>query len=92
MSVLSSVQCEAAHLPSLPYVQATITEVQRLARVAPMSLLHRTMNETIVGEYVFPKGSIFVANLSFITNDSDIFSQPEVFNPDRWIGPDGRYE
>ena len=92
MSVLASSQCEATHLPSLPYVQATITEIQRLARVAPISLLHRTTNNTNVGEYVFPKGSIFVANLSFITNDSDIFSQSEVFNPDRWIGPDGRYE
>ena len=73
-------------------MQATITEVQRLASVAPMSLFHRSTKDTIVGEYVFPKGSIFVANLSFITNDPDIFSQPEVFNPDRWIGPDGRYE
>ena len=76
-------------LPSLPYVQATITEVQRVARVAPMSLIHSTTDVTKVGDYVFPKGSRFAANLSFITND-DNFRKPGVFNPDRWIGLDGK--
>jgi len=90
-SVLCGSRCEAALLPLLPYVQATITEVQRVARVAPMSLLHSTLAPTKVGQYSFPKGSIFSANLSFITNDPAYFDNPELFRPERWIGQDGKY-
>ena len=68
-----------------------ITEIQRVARVAPTSLLHRTTAPTTVGSYNFPQGSLFVANLSFITHDHKVISDPHVFDPDRWIGPDGRY-
>ena len=76
-------------LPSLPYVQATITEVQRIARVAPISILHCTTEVTKVDDYVFPKGSLFAANLSFITNNHN-FNRPDTFNPERWIGSDGK--
>ena len=79
-----------SQLPSLPYVQATIMEVQRVARVAPMSLLHCTSEVTKVDGYLFPKGSLFAANLSFITNDDHTFTKPGVFNPDRWNGSDGK--
>jgi len=90
-SILGGSRCETSLLPLLSYVQATITEVQRVARVAPMSLLHSTLAPTKVGQYSFPKGSIFSANLSFITNDPAYFDNPEEFRPDRWIGLDGKY-
>ena len=88
--VLKDSQCEASHLPQLSFVHATITEVQRVARVAPMSLLHCTTAPTKVGEFLFPAGSLFSANLSYITHDPEIFSSPEVFNPERWISKDGK--
>jgi len=90
LSVLGGSRCKVSQLPSLPYVQATIMEVQRVARVAPMSLLHCTSEVTKVDDYVFPKGSLFAANLSFITNN-DAFIKPHVFNPDRWIGSDSKF-
>ena len=75
---------------SLPYTMATITEIQRVARVAPMSLLHATRTTTNIGEFTFPPGSLFVANLSHISHDPEMMKDPHVFNPERWIGTDGR--
>ena len=84
-------RCSMANLQSLPYTLATITEVQRVARVAPMSLFHSTSKETKVEGFTFPKGSMFVANLSHITHNPEFFKDPHVFNPGRWISQDGRY-
>ena len=85
-------RCEMSDLQSLPYSLATITEVQRLARVAPMSLIHCLKKTTKVGEFIYPEGSSFVTNLSWITHDPQNFDKPFDFNPDRWLGPDGKYE
>jgi len=76
----------------LPYVQATIAEAQRLSRVAPFSLIHKTTVNTKVEGFSFPTGSIFFANLSFIMNDPKEFEWPELFNPERHIRPDGKFE
>ena len=38
-------RCEMSHLKSLPYTLSVITEVQRVARVAPISLMHE-LNKT----------------------------------------------
>ena len=82
-------RCEMSHLVSLPYTMATITEVQRVAMVAPMTLLHSLNKRTVVEEYTYPAGSLFTVNLSWITNDPNNFENPSDFNPLRWLGPDG---
>ena len=85
-----SVRVKMSDLTSLPYTMAVITEIQRMARVAPSSLLHRTTKPTKVGEYFFPAKSLFVANLSYITHNPAVVSDPYSFKPDRWIDPNGR--
>ena len=83
-------RCKMSHLTSLPYTLATITEIQRVARVAPSSLLHKTSSPTTIEGYNFPAKSVFTANLSHITHDPSIIKDPHYFNPQRWIGQDGR--
>jgi cytochrome P450 len=77
-------------MPHLPFVMATINEVQRVARVAPVSLPHKTTAPTSVEGYSFPAGSVFHANLSYIMNDPNHFHRPEKFRPERFIKNDGR--
>jgi len=90
-SVLGNSSCQVSHMPRLPYVMATISEVQRIAPPGSFSLIHKTVAATQVGDFSFPPGSAFLANLHFIMNDPSFFKQPQCFNPDRMIGPDGRY-
>merc|ERR1712192_73135 len=90
-TVLGSSPCTVADMVNLPFVQATISEVQRMAKVVPLSLNHRNTTSTEAGKWVFPAGSVFFANLSAIMMDPVSFPNPEQFDPERFIGPDGRY-
>ena len=83
-------RCGMSQLVSLSYTMATITEVQRVARVAPMTLLHSLDKSTVVEDYTYPAGSLFTVNLSWITNDPNNFEKPSEFNPLRWLGQDGK--
>ena len=48
----------------LPYVMATMMETQRVSMMAPASLPHYLAKDSVVRGYNFPKGTLFVANLS----------------------------
>lgn len=87
---LDTERFQMSDLPRLPYTQATLIEIQRVARVAPASLPHKTTAPTKVGEFSFPPDSIFMANLSFITHDPSNIEDPFAFKPDRWIDEAGR--
>ena len=65
-------------------VQAIISEVQ----VLPLTIIHRTLAATQVDGFVFPTGSVFLANLSFIMKDHKNFTNPELFDPERFINTD----
>ena len=51
-------------VPHLPYVMAALMETQRVSIMAPASLPHYLTKDSVVGGYNFPKGTLFVANLS----------------------------
>lgn len=89
--LVGSSRVSAADLPSLSYVQATIAEVQRLSRVAPLSLPHVTTAPTRVGQFSFPEKSVFFTNISFIQTDPAHWDRPTDFWPDRFLSTDGRF-
>ena len=70
---------------SLPYVMATIMEIQRLGVIAPGSLIHILLKDQQFSGYHFEKGTSFVSNLTKFLMDPKVFDSPHTFNPDRFL-------
>lgn len=79
-----------ADKPQMPYVDATILEIQRCANIVPIGVPHRSSESLNFKNFVIPADTIIIANLTAILNDTDYFENPEQFNPERFIGPDGK--
>ena len=73
------------HSASLPYCQAVICEVQRLACVAPQTIPHRLTRTVKVADYVVPKDSLAMASLWGFMKDPDVWPEAEQFNPERFL-------
>ena len=71
-------------------IGATVAETHRLAAIGPLALTHRTRRWVEVEGFTFPPNSAFMSNLQFIMRDPNNFQHPETFNPERFIGEDGR--
>ncbi|XP_067086386.1 cytochrome P450 2J2-like [Osmerus mordax] len=75
----------------LPYVYATIHEVQRMANIAPMALPHQTTQATQLRGYHIPKGTDILLNLTSILTDKDQWKYPDTFNPENFLDEKGQF-
>ena len=78
-----------ADKPQLPYTEATILEVQRLASIGSLGLAHMFSKDTSLLGYDIPKGTMLFANLWAVSRDSSIWSDPDRFNPERFLDEAG---
>lgn len=67
-----------------------MAEVHRLAAVGPLALPHQSKSSVQVDGFTFPPNSTFMCNLQHIMKDPNNFYNPEAFNPERFIGQDGK--
>src|SRR3954447_21842286 len=80
-----------ADLPSLPFATACIAETMRL--YPPAWILEREVTEELVLDgYTIGKGAIVVASQYALHRDPRWWRDPEVFDPSRWITPEGRFD
>ena len=61
-----------------------------MAVIVPL-VPHKNKTSVKVEDYLLPANSLLLYNLHFIMRDPRHFKDPEAFNPDRFIGEDGRY-
>ncbi|CAJ0568430.1 unnamed protein product, partial [Mesorhabditis spiculigera] len=73
----------------LPYLEATIAEIQRLANIAPFSMPHRNFRETTLDGYRIPAGSTIFMNLYTTLMDPSVFEHPSQFRPARFLSSSG---
>ncbi len=70
---------------SLPYVEATLAEMQRLGDVMPIANYHYTIEDVKWKGYFIPKGTLVIPMLSMMHKHPRNFANPYDFNPDRFI-------
>ncbi|XP_037082217.1 methyl farnesoate epoxidase-like [Pollicipes pollicipes] len=76
---------------SLPYTEATLSEVARMASVTPMALAHNaSFRSTTIAGYRVPLGSMVLFDLHHVHHDPDYWGDPEAFRPGRFLTPAGQ--
>ncbi|KAK3835372.1 MAG: cytochrome P450 [Linnemannia elongata] len=69
----------------LTYLTACINESMRLRPVAATGLPREVTEDTVMGGYNIPKGTIVLAQISQLHHNADYFPEPNNFLPERWI-------
>ncbi|KAJ7076085.1 cytochrome P450 [Mycena belliarum] len=70
----------------MPFVDALVKEVVRIRPSFPFGVPHSTTEDIHYKGYVVPKDSTVFLNIYSIFHNPDLFAEPEVFNPDRFLG------
>lgn len=73
----------------LPFTEATLYEIQRLAHVVPHGIIHATSSDTHFEGYYIPKGTRILTNLHSVLYDKTIWGDPETFRPGRFLDDEG---
>ncbi|EJF55653.1 cytochrome P450 [Dichomitus squalens LYAD-421 SS1] len=72
-------------MKSLPYVCALVKELLRWRVVVPLAVPHRTLEDDYYRGYFIPKGSMVLANIWAIARDPNVYPNPGVFFPERFL-------
>ncbi|XP_069129904.1 cytochrome P450 2B4-like [Argopecten irradians] len=76
--------------PEMVYTEACIHELLRMGNIAPVSLLHGVKHDTKLNGHTLHKGDFLIPNLDSVMFDESLFEDPQTFNPERFIGDDGK--
>ncbi|KAK4411613.1 cytochrome [Sesamum angolense] len=77
---------EESHLHRLEYLDFVVKETLRLHPVGPLLIPHESMEDCVIDSYHVPKGSRVIVNVWAIGRDPNVWPEPEVFKPERFIG------
>ncbi|XP_055347858.1 cytochrome P450 2J6-like [Paramacrobiotus metropolitanus] len=73
----------------LPFTEATVLEMQRLASIAPFGIPHVTQKDMYIDGYFVPENSILLPNLYSVQRDPKYWDKPDTFDPTRFLSQNG---
>lgn len=75
----------------LPYVEATIAEVQRIGTVAAIGGTHAASRDVTLRGYTIPKGVAVIPNVYAVMRDPVLWPEPLEFKPQRFLDENGKF-
>ncbi|KZO93034.1 cytochrome P450 [Calocera viscosa TUFC12733] len=69
--------------PRLPWIEAILKETLRWRSPTPGGLAHAASQDIHYGDWVIPKGTMIVANIWAMNHDSELYPDPDKFEPSR---------
>ncbi|GMS92201.1 hypothetical protein PENTCL1PPCAC_14376, partial [Pristionchus entomophagus] len=74
----------------LPYTYAAVSEVQRMANILPLNLVHRTVNDTTVDGHSIPGDTLLMPQIYNVMKRGEIFEEAAKCKPERFLMEDGK--
>ncbi|KAI0657604.1 O-methylsterigmatocystin oxidoreductase [Cubamyces menziesii] len=69
----------------LVYVNAVVQEALRWHTVLPLGMIHMTTEDSELRGQFIPAGTLTIANVWACMHNPDLYPEPDVFNPDRFV-------
>uniref|UniRef100_A0A3B5MBA8 Cytochrome P450, family 2, subfamily X, polypeptide 9 n=1 Tax=Xiphophorus couchianus TaxID=32473 RepID=A0A3B5MBA8_9TELE len=76
---------------NMPYMQAVIHEIQRIANTVPLSVFHCTTKDTELMGYSIPQGTMIIQNLTSVLREEGQWKFPHEFNPENFLNEQGEF-
>jgi len=62
----------------------------RIETITPLSIVHKTIKKTTLRGYDIPANTPIYTNLAAMHHDPDLWGDPEIFRPERFLKEDGQ--
>ncbi|KAG2461213.1 CP2J2 protein, partial [Polypterus senegalus] len=76
---------------SLPYTNAVIHEIQRMADVIPLNQARQAIEDMSLGGHFIPKDTAVIINLNSVLFDEEEWEDPSTFKPEHFLDASGKF-